>query len=136
MRDVLPIQGVESLDIDETLNRVVVRVTQEPAKAAVLDFAATAGVPSQALVVNVVPAGHLLSTLQDYARPLVGGLLIDPFLDGVDHQCTLGINVLYTNQANGVPVGTPGVLHGISLQSGPSADGWYGVLPGRRSHRI
>jgi hypothetical protein len=103
MRKVFGMPGVQFLDIDESRNRVVIGVTEATAEGRVRAVAEDVGVPREGILVEAVAPGHLATTLQENVRPVVGGLEVDS-----NHVCTLGVNVLYTNLANGVPVGTPG----------------------------
>jgi hypothetical protein len=105
----LGMASVLVLDADEVANRVFVGVTDEEAKPEVLAVVDRAGVPRAAVVVDVAPAGNLITTLQQYYRPLMGGLEIGfTSASGIPSQCTLGVNVWYTNYAQGIPVGTRG----------------------------
>jgi hypothetical protein len=56
------------------------------------------------VIVEVAPPVTPIVSLRDYVRPLVGGLHID----WNNTYCTLGVNVWYTNWAQGIPVGTLG----------------------------
>jgi hypothetical protein len=96
--------GVHLVDVDEAANRIYVGVKDESAKSQLQAAAQKAGIPASALIVEVVPEASLVTTLQQYYRPLVGGLQID----FNSSYCSLGVNVWYSNLAVGVPVGTPG----------------------------
>jgi hypothetical protein len=96
--------GVTVIDSDEVANKVFVGIAEESKRGAVLALIAAAGVPREAVVVDVVPPVQRLTTLRDYVRPLVGGLEIDFAQSG----CTLGVNVWYGNSTVGIPTGTPG----------------------------
>lgn len=102
------VAGVQSIDVDETKNRVSIGVTESDAAARVLARLDTLGVPRNAVTVDVVPPISLVTNLQQYYRPLIGGLQID--LNGLfgPTQCTLGVNVWYTNFSQGISTGTPG----------------------------
>ena len=104
----LAIAGVQLLDTDEATNRIFIGVTEEDAKARVLSRVAALGVPRNAVVVDIVASASPITSLRECDRPLVGGLEINFLIDGVQSQCTLGVNVWYSNVADGVPVGTPG----------------------------
>jgi hypothetical protein len=79
-------------------------VTDKTATERVLSQLEALGVPRDAIVVDVVPAATLITNLQQYYRPLIGGLQIS----FGSSYCTLGVNVWYTNWAQGIGVGTPG----------------------------
>lgn len=101
--------GVHLLDTDETANRLFVGAENEKAKERVLARLDAIGVPRNAVVVEVTPAAVQIATLRDNVRPLVGGLHIDwNTANGTPTYCTLGVNVWYTNYAQGVGVGTLG----------------------------
>lgn len=102
------IAGVTMIDLEETTNRLVIGVADEGAKANVLARLDAAGVPRNAVVTKVVPEVQLITTLDSYVRPLVGGLRTDMTIGGQASYCTIGYNVWYSNLAVGVPVGTPG----------------------------
>jgi hypothetical protein len=108
LRNVFTISGIEFLDTDEARNRVVVGVHDDATKARVQRMAEDLAVPKEALIVEIVPPGHLVTTLQDYVRPVDGGMQVEPYFGGISHQCTVGINVLYTNLSHGIQQGTPG----------------------------
>jgi hypothetical protein len=111
-RDIATIPGIQFDDSDESINRVVIGVTSEEARQRVLARLSPLGVPENAVVVKVVPAGSLATTVDDPflpALPLRGGIKIGYIgADGGQKSCTLGANVWYSNPTNGIPVGTPG----------------------------
>lgn len=72
----LDMPGVQTLDADEVANRIRVGVTDDVAKEEVLSVVDQLGVPRNAVIVEIVPQGSLITTLQQYYRPLVGGLEI------------------------------------------------------------
>ncbi len=77
--DVMSRPDVVLLDIDETKNVVRIGIDKDAkvkSAGAISDFAATLGVPADALVVDEVPAIHNLATLQDRVRPVPGGVQI------------------------------------------------------------
>lgn len=98
------VDGVHLLDTDEAANRIVIGVADEDTRQRVLARIDSLGIPRDAVLVEIGPAASLIATLRDYVRPLVGGLEIG-LSAGV---CTLGVNVWYTNWAQGIGVGTPG----------------------------
>jgi len=103
------IAGVQLVDVDEKMNRIYIGVTNEEAVPRVLARFDALGAPRSAVTVEVVPVASLTSTLQQYYRPLIGGLQIDwNNAQGVPTTCTLGVNVWYTNFSQGISTGTPG----------------------------
>jgi hypothetical protein len=102
------LKGVTMIDLDETTNRLVIGVAEEGAKANVLARLDAIGVPQAAVVTKAVPEVQMITTLDDYVRPVVGGLRIDMNINNSPSYCTMGVNVWYSNLAVGVPVGTPG----------------------------
>ena len=93
-----PPAGVQMIDTDEAQNRIFIGVTETPAIARVQSQLDALGIPRNAVVVDVVPAASLVTTLQQYYRPLIGGLQVD--WSGT--YCTLGVNVWYTNVSQGI----------------------------------
>ncbi|HXH41311.1 MAG TPA: hypothetical protein VNN08_21970 [Thermoanaerobaculia bacterium] len=102
------IAGVQVLDADEATNRLFIGVTEAAAIPSVLAQVDALGVPRTAVVVDVVPAASLTTSLRDFYRPLIGGLQIDLTIAGTPSQCTLGVNVWYVNVSQGIPPGTAG----------------------------
>ncbi len=82
------IEGVISLDIDETTNRLKVGVANSSAAGAVDQELSNLGVPSEAVIVVETEAILPMVTLRDRVRPLVGGLQIN--FPG--YLCTYGFN--------------------------------------------
>jgi hypothetical protein len=90
---VLPLPGVEMVDLDEARNRVTVGVSDAAARRAVEREAAAVGVPLAALnLERMEPArGH---SLVSFIRPLEGGLLIGtPVAD-----CTIGFPMIFAGR--------------------------------------
>jgi hypothetical protein len=100
--------GVQVVDTDEAKNRIFVGVTDQQSRSRVLTLIDGAGVPRNAVTVEIVPKLVLAASLRDDVRPLVGGLEIGYNNNGTPTVCTLGVNVWYTNLAAGVPTGTAG----------------------------
>jgi hypothetical protein len=100
----LPQIGVRLIDIDEAKNRIFVGVADEAAKSDVLTLVDQLGLPQNAVTVDFVGEVSRATSVNDFVRPLVGGLAIWQ----TGNPCTLGVNVYYTNLAVGIPVGTPG----------------------------
>jgi hypothetical protein len=75
------------LDIDEVRNDIAVGIAEPSQRAAVMAAARLAGIPPRAI--RIVETGPIMpdQTLQDFVRPLVGGLEILP------SGCTLSFNV-------------------------------------------
>jgi hypothetical protein len=90
---VFGMQGVVSLGIDETRNRISVGLEEMQVEAAVEAELAKLGVPRDAVIfeeaARPIPAGH---TLWHRVRPVVGGLKIQA--DPSGKTCTLGYNAL------------------------------------------
>lgn len=96
LRDVLAIEGVSFLDADEVAGLVVVGVAHDAARARVVDFVRATQVPSDAWTTESMPMQERMADLQDFFRPLVGGVQIKndsgPFAFlGFAGICTLGI---------------------------------------------
>jgi hypothetical protein len=89
--------GVVTTDVDEAANRVAVGVESASAARAVARKLGAAGIPDDAVRIDVVGQIHALATLRDRVRPLVGGLQIrfDGFL------CTLSYNATHGTQGDG-----------------------------------
>lgn len=100
-------KGVHVVDNDEVINRLFVGVTEPEAIDGVLAQLDELDIPRPAVVVDVVKEGSLITSVRDFVRPIVGGLQIH-YNNGVPRDCTLGVNVLYGNILNGVPLATPG----------------------------
>jgi hypothetical protein len=100
----LPKLGVRLIDIDEAQNRIFVGVADEAAKSNILTLVDRLGLPQNAVIVDFVGEVSRATSINNYVRPLVGGLAI--WQNG--NPCTLGVNVWYTNLAVGIPIGTPG----------------------------
>lgn len=80
--------GMYTLDVDEVENRVHMGVRDEEAIRAVREHAEKAGVPQEALAVDVQAAPEERQTVQGWANPLIGGHQIS---NGAG-LCTLGFN--------------------------------------------
>jgi hypothetical protein len=93
---VLDIKGTTFIDLDENANRVTVGIADESHRAEVQDRLKKSGVPLEAT--EIVVSGELEEavTLQQYVRPLMGGLQIQNQNGGI---CTLGF--ITRNPANG-----------------------------------
>jgi len=92
---VLSLPGVVFTDADEGANRVRIGVESSAAEAAVRDAIAMAGIPSEAVIIEltapIVPeSGH---TLRDRIRPVAGGLSINFTRGASGFICTMGFNV-------------------------------------------
>lgn len=101
-----------SFDTNEVTNEVVLGVTTEEARQRVLAQVAALQLPPNAIRIEVVPPTTFITNLSNSVRPVVGGLQIQ-WTDNVNaplgiKDCTLGINVLYGNAAEGIATGTPG----------------------------
>jgi hypothetical protein len=95
---VLAIPGAVLTDIDDEHNRLTVAVERmELASQVEAELAATS-VPREAVDIVEEPAATTEQTLQDFRRPLVGGIQIEANLFP-GQPCTLGFNAL--RQGNG-----------------------------------
>lgn len=89
---VLAVDGVVFTDLDEARNRVTVGVTSDAARAAAKAALADVGVPLEAVVFEDTEPVELAATLQDYNRPIEGGLQIASSAG----TCTLGFNAYWS----------------------------------------
>lgn len=94
LRSLLSPTGAVSLDVDEAANRVRVGVVSDEAAADVRARAAALGIPGEALIVERTEPARPATTLQDYVRPIVGGVRIQYF-SGILKNCSLGVNASY-----------------------------------------
>jgi hypothetical protein len=84
------LEGVLSVDADESRNRVRVSIASSEIAAVVAKAAATAGVPAAAVITEITPRIVTASGLRGTWRPDGGGVqIVDPQGD----RCTLGFNV-------------------------------------------
>lgn len=85
-----PLTGSETVltDIDEVENRIFLGVVDKTAGEQLRTKVVDAGIPDSALRVEVVPRTELRTSLQDYKRPLEGGLQL--MRNGSAGHCTLG----------------------------------------------
>lgn len=79
--------GVLSFDIDERSNRLRIGVFDMAAAGSIRRIAATLGVPSNALIVELADEARQFLTLRDRQRPTQGGFEINTF-----GSCTLGFS--------------------------------------------
>lgn len=82
MADVLNLPNVVLLDLDSECDCISVGVSHSSASASVEAFAARVDVPTTMLKIEVWPEFVPLASLQDSARPLIGGLAISTAKDG------------------------------------------------------
>ncbi|HEX2076695.1 MAG TPA: hypothetical protein VHG08_03270 [Longimicrobium sp.] len=94
---VLALDGVVFTDIDEARNRLTIGVEDAGGRARALARLAELAIPSAAVVVEEADPFHFTATLQDYNRPLEGGLQIS--FSGI--PCTLGFNADLFNGQRG-----------------------------------
>jgi hypothetical protein len=83
--NILPRDGVHFVDFDEVKNRVVIGVRDETFFDATWKAVEAAGIPKAAVNVAVMPEALEGASLDDFQRPLSGGLLIQH-----KGSCTLG----------------------------------------------
>jgi hypothetical protein len=96
LEPVLELEGVTFIDLDEAANRLVVGVEDASAQDPAVQRVQAAGVPLQALQFEVSGPLEMDQTLQQFARPLLGGYRIQ---DVNRANCTLGFGA--TNPPNG-----------------------------------
>lgn len=109
------IRGLNSIDADESLNRVRISVSSESYGADAERVAAQAGVPPDAVVIEVGPANQLTAdNLRRSYLPTGGGLQIQ---NANEALCSLGFNVTKAD-------GTTGFLTASHCTNGPIGDGW------------
>jgi hypothetical protein len=90
---VKPVSEVHSLDIDETLNLILVGVDNEGARRRVTRRLQSAGIPTDAFQTRIVPRERDFShSLLNTFRPVIGGVAIE-WYSGVGNACTTGANV-------------------------------------------
>lgn len=92
----LSVSGAVLSDIDEGNNRLRFGGVDAAAISAMAAAVDAAGLPSDAYVVEQVPAVELRNTLRDRVRPVVGGYQINFFAtpSAVTLLCTLGFNAI------------------------------------------
>ena len=88
--DVLAMPGVQSLDIDESRNRIVVGVTKTTRAASIESLTTRMGLPSDAILVEQVKPFEFQATLRTYDKYRKGGLQIQYVAGGNTWNCTLG----------------------------------------------
>lgn len=80
------------LDVDEIANKLVFGVESVADASAVWSAARSEGVPENALAVVLASQPVERASLQDYVRPVVGGLQIQFSASGNTYTCTHGFN--------------------------------------------
>jgi hypothetical protein len=90
--------GVFTLDISESKNRVTVGVRDQRTAESVRDLATDLRIPAAAVVASIEspPAERQGVSVQDHQRPLRGGFQVQDH--NPDWLCTLGINARYNGQ--------------------------------------
>jgi hypothetical protein len=91
-----PGTGAFAFDVDEASNRVWVGVRDRAAVAAVLALASVAGVPTDAIAVEVAAPPEHRQTLDDRASTMGGGYAIQN--ESTYGGCTLGYNTVWNGQ--------------------------------------
>lgn len=93
-REVLSLSGTVLLDLDETRNRLLIGIERDTLRKVVNGIVAKVGVPSEAVVIEVVePIRQFSDALGDFSRPVVGGQQISGLSTGFFLAiCTLGFN--------------------------------------------
>jgi hypothetical protein len=98
-RELTPVfgsHGITMTDIDEVENRIVIGVETAMLVGDVRRAQQRTSVPSEAVVIKVVPAVALEADLQGNVRPVAAGVRIDP---AGTNACTLAFNVRLYNDA-------------------------------------
>jgi hypothetical protein len=90
--------SVSSTRIDDFRAKIVITVANIGDEATVWRLAMGLGIPAEALEVEELEFAHPEVTLQDYVRPVYGGLLIA----SANWECTLGFNG-FEKDASGQP---------------------------------
>ena len=98
MRAAWSIPGVVSFDSNEATNRVVIGVSDMTVKPRVLALADSLGVPRNAIDFEFDQPPVPVTTLQQYYRPVVGGLQED--WSGT--YCSVGVNLVYWNWSQNI----------------------------------
>lgn len=80
------------VDADEVRNTVTLGIESMADRESILEAAVALGVPSEAITVIETGEPVERATLQDYVRPVVGGLQIQFSKSGRTANCTLGFN--------------------------------------------
>jgi hypothetical protein len=93
------IEGFSGIDADESTNRVRVNLTDGAQTVAVQRAAAAAGVPVDAVTVQIVPTAIALSGLRGTWRPTGGGIQI---VTSSNEKCAMGFNVTTSTGLNGL----------------------------------
>ena len=92
----LTIPGMYKTDIDERLNKISIGVENDAVRSRISAELARRRVPSEAVVINVIPRVRLARTLRDPATNLEGGIQIgNPVSSLGPFECTAGFNVQY-----------------------------------------
>lgn len=93
-QNVLSVDGAEFADLDEARNRIVVGISSETAQAGVEQQLKEAGVPLEAVEYEITKPVEPHVTLQQFRRPLEGGLQIA----WSSYVCTLGFITVRSGQ--------------------------------------
>lgn len=91
--------GIHFMDIDEANNRISLRVATEEDRPVAERLARMAGIPTEALSIEVAPPGEPRATLRDGVITVIGGYQIQSSVG----NCSVGFNTL-ANGTTGVPV--------------------------------
>ncbi|MCG6987470.1 MAG: S1 family peptidase [Gemmatimonadetes bacterium] len=92
---ILSIAGVETLDIDETQDRLLVEVSSDGGQQLAAERLASLGVPKGAVVYRKGSAPVPLVSLSDRMRPIAGGIEITRPIGSYNDYCSTGVNVDY-----------------------------------------
>jgi len=100
MLQALDLSGVESVDLDEVGNRVLLGVDSGADRAPIRRLAQTLGVPEAAIGFELDAPARWLTLLTDSVRPIAGGTRLE-FTETSSladtAQCTLGFPALWNN---------------------------------------
>ncbi len=124
--NVLGLPGVVSTDVDDRTNHVAVGVTGDRGRATVKRRLAHLGIPAAAVRVRPAEPVQTFSSLNDFHRPLVGGLQAGSFA-----PCTLGFVA--------IRAGVPGFLvnsHCTNVQGGVEGSVFYQPDPSSPGNRV
>jgi hypothetical protein len=93
------IEGITGIDADESINRLRISVSSASAAGAINSIVAAAGVPAEAVKIDVSAKAVALGSLRGTFRPTGGGVQIQSWDGGP--VCTIGFNVTTSTGLNG-----------------------------------
>jgi hypothetical protein len=122
----LGLPGVVMTDVDDKTNRLTVGVTGDRGRAAVNKGLARLGIPRAAVDVQAAAPAETQSSLNDFHRPLVGGLQVGSF-----GPCTLGF-IAIRKGASGFIVNS----HCTNIQGSIEGSVFYQPDPSSAANRV